>query len=55
MRAFKIRPLLVVSESPTNENLHNCIAFEISTAIPANHLHKQGQRNQTAEQPRTRS
>ena len=43
MRDLKTRPLLVVSESLTNENLHNCIAFE----IPANHLH--GQQNKTAE------
>ena len=54
MRAFKIRPLLVVSESLTNENLHNCIGFEIPTEIPANHLHKKGKQNKIAEQPRTR-
>ena len=55
MRALKIRPLLVVSESLTNENLQNCIAFEIPSEIPANHLHKQGQRNETADHSRARS
>ena len=55
MRALNIRPLLVVSESLANENLHNSIAFEIPSEIPANHLHKQGQQNKTADQFRVRS
>ena len=55
MRGLKIRQLLVVSESLTNENLHNSIAFEIPSQIPANHLHKQGQQKRTADQSRARS
>ena len=52
MRALKIKPLLVVSESLTNENLHNCIAFEIPSEIHVNHLHKKGQQNKTVVQSR---